>query len=56
MVTPTFDISPSRHLGAAPAGRGECLRYRLDVVAASAVDVAHSAGDGSTTAAWRAGR
>lgn len=44
MVTPTFDISPSRHVGAAPAGRGECLRYRLDVVAASAVDVVHSAG------------
>ncbi|MCV7028041.1 hypothetical protein [Mycobacterium sherrisii] len=44
MVTPTFDISPSRHAGAVPASRGECLRYRLDVVAASAVDVVHAAG------------
>lgn len=44
MVTPTFDISPSRHVSAAPVSGGKCLRYRLDVVAASAVDVVHSAG------------
>jgi hypothetical protein len=45
MVTPTFDISQNR-LSAVPAtrGGGECLRYRLDVVAGSAVDVVHSAG------------
>ncbi len=46
MVTPTFDIGPSRRVGAGRAtqGDGECLRYRLDVVAGSAVDVVHSAG------------
>jgi hypothetical protein len=46
MVTPTFDISPSKRVSAGRATRGsdECLRYRLDVVAASAVDVVHSAG------------
>ncbi len=46
MVTPTFDISQSRRVGAEQAtrGNGECLRYRLDVVAGSAVDVVHSAG------------
>ncbi|OBA61286.1 hypothetical protein A5647_00475 [Mycobacterium sp. 1100029.7] len=46
MVTPTFDISHSKRVSAAPAtrGSGECLRYRLDVVANSAVDVVHSAG------------
>jgi hypothetical protein len=45
MVTPTFDIGQS---GSAAArsnhGNPECLRYRLDVVAGSAVDVVHSAG------------
>jgi hypothetical protein len=43
MVTPTFDITQSARLTAATAN-GECLRYRLDVVAGSAVDVVHSAG------------
>ncbi|WP_445162559.1 hypothetical protein ACTXG5_04590 [Mycobacterium sp. Dal123C01] len=43
MVTPTFDISQSARVAAARAN-GECLRYRLDVVAGSAVDVVHSAG------------
>src|SRR5580692_6172670 len=46
MVTPTIDTSESSRASAARAGRadGECLRYRLDVVAASAVDVVQSAG------------
>jgi hypothetical protein len=46
MVTPTIDTSESSRVSAARAGRadGECLRYRLDVVAASAVDVVQSAG------------
>jgi len=45
MVTPTFDISESPRVSAARArADGECLRYRLDVVAASAVDVVQSAG------------
>lgn len=44
MVTPY--ISESSRVSAARATRadGECLRYRLDVVAASAVDVVQSAG------------
>ncbi|MGE2814870.1 hypothetical protein ACQI5H_06955 [Mycobacterium heidelbergense] len=44
MVTPY--ISESSRLGAARTTRadGECLRYRLDVVAASAADVVQSAG------------
>lgn len=46
MVTPTFDIGQSGRVsgGRATHGNGECLRYRLDVVAGSAVDVVHSAG------------
>jgi len=46
MVTPTFDISHNRRVSAARATRtdGELLRYRLDVVAASAADVVQSAG------------
>jgi hypothetical protein len=46
MVTPTFDISESSRVAAARAGHadGDCLRYRLDVVAASALDVVQSAG------------
>jgi hypothetical protein len=46
MVTPTFDISHNSRLTAARATRadGERLRYRLDVVAASAADVVQSAG------------
>ena len=46
MVTPTFDISHNSRLTAARATRadGECLRYRLDVVALSAADVVQSAG------------
>ena len=46
MVTPTFDISESNRVSAARPTRadGESLRYRLDVVAASAVDVVQSAG------------
>ncbi|OBG60409.1 MULTISPECIES: hypothetical protein [unclassified Mycobacterium] len=45
MVTSTFDIS---HGGRVKAARGradgDCLRYRLDVIAASARDVVQSAG------------
>jgi hypothetical protein len=46
MVTPTFDIGQSGRFAAARSSHGnaECLRYRLDVVAGSAVDVVHSAG------------
>jgi hypothetical protein len=46
MVTPTFDISHNRRLAAGRTTRadGECLRYRLDVVAAGAADVVQSAG------------
>lgn len=46
MVTPTFDISHNSRVTAARGARadGECLRYRLDVVAASAADVVQSAG------------
>lgn len=46
MVTPTFDISHNSRVTAARStrGDGECLRYRLDVVAASAADVVQSAG------------
>ena len=43
MVAPTFDISKSSAAKATRAS-GEGLRYRLDVVAASAVDVVQSAG------------
>lgn len=43
MVAPTFDISKSSAAKATLAN-GEGLRYRLDVVAASAVDVVQSAG------------
>lgn len=42
MVAPTFDISKSS--AAATRANGAGLRYRLDVVAASAVDVVQSAG------------
>jgi hypothetical protein len=46
MVAPTFDVSKSSRISAARGSRadGECLRYRVDVVAASAVDVVQSAG------------
>ena len=46
MVTPTFDISQNNRGTAARVTRadGECLRYRLDVVAASTADVVQSAG------------
>jgi hypothetical protein len=46
MVTSTIDISHNSRVTAARATRadGECLRYRLDVVAASAADVVQSAG------------
>jgi hypothetical protein len=46
MVTPTFDISNSLDRSTARRHRadGECLRYRLDVVAVSAIDVAQAAG------------
>jgi hypothetical protein len=46
MVSPTFDVSERSRVTAARASRadGECLRYRLDVVAASTVDVVQSAG------------
>jgi hypothetical protein len=43
MAAPTFDISKSSTAKATPAN-GEGLRYRLDVVASSAVDVVQSAG------------
>ena len=43
MVTPTIGISESGRVAAARSD-GECLRYRLDVVAASPVDVVQSAG------------
>ncbi|HSS25845.1 MAG TPA: hypothetical protein VLL82_15930 [Mycobacterium sp.] len=45
MVTPTFDISDSsRATARTTRADGECLRYRLDVVAASPLDVVQSAG------------
>ena len=46
MVTPIFGTSVSSRVGStrAPSTHDECLRYRLDVVAASAVDVVQSAG------------
>jgi hypothetical protein len=46
MVTPTFDISESSRVRSIRTARtdGECLRYRLDVVAGSAADAVHSAG------------
>jgi hypothetical protein len=46
MVTPTFDISESSGVRSlrTPRPDGECLRYRLDVIAASAADAVHSAG------------
>ncbi|WAJ45602.1 hypothetical protein OK015_03515 [Mycobacterium sp. Aquia_216] len=46
MVTPTFDIGQSGRVAATRSthGNAECLRYRLDVVAGSAIDVVHSAG------------
>lgn len=43
MVTPTFDISQNGRVTAERA-TSDCLRYRLDVVAASAADVVASAG------------
>jgi hypothetical protein len=46
MVTPTFDIGERSRVRSVRSARadGECLRYRLDVAAASAVDVVQSAG------------
>ncbi len=46
MVTPTFDISESSRVRSIRSARtdGEYLRYRLDVVAASAADAVQSAG------------
>lgn len=46
MVTPIIDISDRCRIGVARAPRAddECLRYRLDVLAAGAVDVVQSAG------------
>ncbi len=46
MVTPIFDTRASGRVGPtrAPGTNDECLRYRLDVVAANAVDVVQSAG------------
>ncbi|MFZ1178937.1 MAG: hypothetical protein WAO15_22300 [Mycobacterium sp.] len=46
MVAPRFDVSESNRVTAARLTRadGESLRYRLDVVAISAVDVVQSAG------------
>jgi hypothetical protein len=46
MAAPTFDVGKNSRDGVSLATRadGECLRYRLDVVAASAADVVQSAG------------
>lgn len=44
MVAPTFEVNKSSRAGRPTRADGECLRYRLDVVAASAVDVVRSAG------------
>ncbi len=46
MVAPTFDVSAHRRVRPARSARtdGECLRYRLQVVASSAVDIVQSAG------------
>ncbi|OBF59984.1 hypothetical protein A5787_20340 [Mycobacterium sp. 852002-50816_SCH5313054-b] len=46
MVTPTFNIGHDSRVRSARSTRadGECLRYRLDVVAASTADVVQSAG------------
>ncbi len=46
MVTPTFNIGHQSRVRSARSTRadGECLRYRLDVVAASTADVVQSAG------------
>ncbi|OBG99615.1 MULTISPECIES: hypothetical protein [unclassified Mycobacterium] len=46
MVTPTFNIGHQGRVRSARSTRadGECLRYRLDVVASSAADVVQSAG------------
>jgi hypothetical protein len=46
MVAPTFDVRESNRAVAAGATRAdiECLRYRLEVVAVSALDVVQSAG------------
>ena len=46
MAAPTFDVRKNSRVGASHAtgANGECLRYRLDVVAASAADVVQSAG------------
>jgi len=45
MVTPIFDLRPGRVRSARASGaESECLRYRLDVVGGSAVDVVQSTG------------
>jgi hypothetical protein len=44
MVTPYISESRRVSAGRATRAEGECLRYRLDVVAVSAVDVVQSAG------------
>lgn len=46
MVAPTFDTRERNRVTAARAPRpdGECLRYRLDVLATTTVDVVQSAG------------
>jgi len=44
MVTPYISESSRVSAARATLADDECLRYRLDVVAASAVDVVHSAG------------
>lgn len=46
MVTSTFDIHHRDRAGSTrtPRAEGDCLRYRLDVIAVSAVDVVQSAG------------
>jgi hypothetical protein len=57
MVTPTFDIGDYRKRAEArrPHADAESLRYRLDVVAASAGDAVHAAGGrmyDRVTAGW----
>ncbi|EUA08224.1 hypothetical protein I545_6268 [Mycobacterium kansasii 662] len=51
MITPSFGISDylATDERRGPRTGTECLRYRLEVVATSAIDVVHAAGAGCTT-------
>ncbi|BBZ46365.1 hypothetical protein [Mycobacterium parmense] len=44
MVTPTISIMDRAGATRTPRAAGDCLRYRLDVIATSAADVVQSAG------------